>query len=260
MEKIFVAENLAYTNPADDTHKMDLYIPQTRANGILFFYFHGGGLESGDKKDQEGLYRELASMGYIVASANYRMYQEAVFPDFIDDAACAVAWGMEHIKEYASYERVVIGGISAGAYLSMMLHFNKKYLENHGVDESKIAAYVFDAGQPTTHYKVLKERGQDPNAIRVDEAAPLFYVAGEEQHNEQQAFLFVIAECDIKGRKEQNELLIQTMELHNYPAERMQLQIVPGYEHAGYVDVIDENGNYPYATRLHTFLTEFIGL
>ena len=54
--------------------------------------------------------------------------------------------------------------------------------------------------------------------------------------------------------KEQNELLIATMKTHGYNKDNIVYQIVKGYGHAGYVDVKDENGNYPYAKRLDEFM------
>lgn len=229
---IQVIENIVYGKKEDNNHRLDLYVPKENGNGILLFYFHGGGLENGDKKDQAGLYLELAKLGYTVVSANYRLYPEAVFPQYVEDAAWAVAWGISNVKKYISYQHIAIGGISAGSYLSMMLHFNPEYLKDAGVMESEISAYIFDAGQPTTHYNVLRERGIDPTSVRVDEAAPIYFLSGtKEKHNNQQ-FLVLVSDHDIKGRKEQNELLIQTMETHQYESDCIEFHVIEGFEHA----------------------------
>ena len=46
-----------------------------------------------------------------------------------------------------------------------------------GIDSMKdIAGYLHDTPQPTTHFNILRERGIDTKAIRVDEAAPLYYI------------------------------------------------------------------------------------
>ena len=90
--------------------------------------------------------------------------------------------------------------------------------------------------------------------MRIDEAAPLYYVTGEQPERKHQNFFFIIAGNDLVGRKEQNELLMRTMETHNYEKENIDYEVIPGYGHAEYVNVKDENGNYPYAEKLYNFI------
>ena len=58
----------------------------------------------------------------------------------------------------------------------MMLCFDKKYLSLHGIDSDSVKGYIFDAGQVTSHFNVLKEKGKDPRSVIVDKTAPLYYV------------------------------------------------------------------------------------
>ena len=257
MGMVQIVENLIYQDGAGEAGRLDLYLPQGRDCKALFVFFHGGGLESGDKADDKGVCRELAEGGIAVASANYRMYPDAVFPQYIEDAAKAVVWCMAYVKEYVSYKSIVVGGISAGAYLSMMLHFCPRFLAECGVDEKEIKGYVFDAGQPTVHFNVLRERGQDSAAVRIDEAAPLFYLEGVKPVAKDQRFLVVVSDNDIPGRREQNELLIRTMETHQYDRNQITYRIMEGYTHAGYVGATDENGSHPYAQMLKAFMETF---
>ncbi len=252
-----IVENLIYQEGAGEAEGLDLYLPQGKECKALFVYFHGGGLESGDKADDKGVCRELAEEGVAVASANYRMYPGAVFPQYVEDAARAVAWCLGHVGEYTAYEKVFVGGVSAGAYLSMMLHFCPRFLAECGVDEKEIDGYIFDAGQPTVHFNVLRERGWDPAAVRIDEAAPLYYLEGEKPVVKSQRFLVVVSDNDIPGRREQNELLIRTMETHQYDGNQITYRVMEGYTHAGYVGVTDENGSYPYARMIKAFMETF---
>ncbi len=252
-----IVENLIYQDGAGEAGRLDLYLPQGRDCKALFVYFHGGGLESGDKADDKGVCCELAEGGIAVASANYRMYPHAVFPQYIEDAAKAVAWCLGHMAEYTAYDKVFVGGVSAGAYLSMMLHFCPRFLAECGVEEKEIAGYIFDAGQPTVHFNVLRERGQDPMAVRIDEAAPLFYLEGEQPVVKDQRFLVVVADNDIPGRREQNELLIRTMETHQYDRKQITYRVMEGYTHAGYVGITDESGSFPYAQMIKAFMDTF---
>ena len=133
MYSVKVIKDLTYQEGIGDAGKLDLYLPDIEKCVALLLYFHGGGLEGGDKTDEEGVYKELASKGIAVASAKYRLYPMAVYPQFVEDAAKAVAWELEHIREWINYDRVFFGGISAGAYLSMMLHFQPGFLMKNNV-------------------------------------------------------------------------------------------------------------------------------
>ena len=252
--KVCVMENLAYQEEAGTAGMLDLYLPEGEVCGALLIFYHGGGLEGGDKADNRGVYQELAEAGVAVVSANYHMYPEAKYPAFVEDAARCVAWSLEHVKEYISFERVFIGGISAGSYLSMMLHFQPRFLAECGVEESAIAGYIFDAGQPTVHYNILRERGMDTRTVRVDEAAPIYYLDQERPENKDQRYLFLISDNDIVGRKEQNELLMRTMEAYHYDKSQIEYRILCGYGHTEYTGVTDEAGKYPYAALLLNFI------
>lgn len=256
MYEVKLVENLVYCEELGNAGMYDLYLPQVPEGTELplLIYFHGGGLEMGDKKDGRGMYLELAAKGIAIATANYRMYPDVGYPVFIEDAANAVAYISKHIQEYATCASMWIGGISAGGYLSMMLHFAPDFLSAYGIDNNIFAGYIFDAGQPTTHFNVLRERSLDTSAVCVDEAAPIYYLIEPYEANLQQRFLIIIAENDMPGRKEQNELLIRTMETHGYNAEQMTYKIMPGFTHAGYVEAQAEDGHYPYADIIWEFI------
>ena len=88
--------DIAYCENGMEAQKLDLWLPE-KENFPVFVFFHGGGLEAGDKAD-EAFIPELVEQGIAVASANYRMYPDAVFPQFLEDAAAAVKWVFENIS------------------------------------------------------------------------------------------------------------------------------------------------------------------
>ena len=256
MEAVKVVKDIVYEEKTGDFGKLDLYLPGGEKCTALLIYFHGGGLEGGDKEDDRGIYQELAARGIVVVSANYRMYPLTRYPQYIEDAAKAVAWGLCHVREQINYDRVVVGGISAGAYLSIMHQFQPRFLKESHVEESWIDGWIFDAGQPTVHYNILRERGQDTKAVRVDEAAPIYYLEGEAARVKKQSFLILVSDDDIPGRRRQNELLIDTMRTHQYEENQIDYRIMRGYQHTGYVNVKDEKGHYPYAEMVYEFIEE----
>ena len=123
MSDVKIIENIIYKEETREAGKLDIYLPENSKGAPMLLYFHGGGLESGDKADDRGMYLELATQDIIVVSANYGMYPEVGFPAYLEDAAAAVSYSLKCVKEYADYGQVWIGGISAGGYISMMLHF-----------------------------------------------------------------------------------------------------------------------------------------
>ena len=191
-------------------------------------------------------------MGYTVISPNYSLYPQAKFPDYINDVAKAVAWVFKNKNVCLTFEKMIIGGISAGSFISMMLHFDKRFLANVGVDESQIDGYIFDAGQPTTHFNVLRERGEDTASVRVDETAAIYYITDDYEINDRQKFLILVSDNDIPGRKSQNELLIDTMKSHGYSDECIDYRIIKGFGHAGYVHGLEGTTEYK-GKKLHGY-------
>lgn len=135
---------------------------------------HGGGISAGDKVDSDVFGKYVADQGMAFVSVNFRMYPQAVYPQFIRDAAEAVGWVYKNIGKYGNCEDIYIGGNSVGAYISTMLCFDDKYLTQYKIPDGMIEGYIHDAGLPTTHFNVLRERGIDSRRIIVDEASSFF--------------------------------------------------------------------------------------
>ena len=173
---------------------LDLYLPDE--DGFdLFLYFHGGGMEAGDKKKEHMVFEHLAQHGIAAASINYRMYPDAKYPDFVEDAAASAAWVHAHIGEYGGNGRIFLGGSSAGGYLSMMLCFDGRWLGAHGLAASDFAGFVHDAGQPTKHFNVLRELGIDTRRVIIDDTAPIYHIG---ETLDLPPMLFIIAENDMQ--------------------------------------------------------------
>lgn len=234
--------NIIYDPAHADACRIDLVMSGDVKAAPLLIWFHGGGLESGIHTPGAEIVDFAATHGIAVASCGYRMYPDAKYPDFVDDAAHAVAHLFHSAHVDLAFSDVWVGGSSAGAYLAMMLCFDPSRLASLGVDASRIRGWIFDAAQPTTHYNILRERGEDPMRVVVDEAAPLHYVHGELSAAARRPMLFIGAEHDVPGRNEQNALLRATLRTHGYPEGRMESVIMPGYNHCEYDAARDEGG------------------
>ena len=170
------------------------------------------------------------------------MYPNAKFPDFIVDCADAVRWIKDNISKYGKCNKILVGGSSAGGYISMMLCFDPKYLQNVGLQPTDIAGYIPDAGQPTSHFNVLKELGKDSRRVIVDETAPIYFVGTSESY---QPMLFIVSDNDMFARYEQTMLMVKTLE-HFGHKDNVHLEVMHG-KHCEYIKKFDENGQSVFA-------------
>ncbi len=241
-------KNILYSDIGNPNQVLDVYLPENEEFDV-FVYFHGGGLESGRK--EVPFLNGLVEKGIAVVSANYRMYPSSVFPEFVRDAAAAVAWTFKHINEYGKCKKIFVGGSSAGGYLSMMLCFNKAYLAPYHIKPTQIAGFIHDAGQPTSHYNVLRERGIDSRRVIVDETAPLYYIGLEPEYA---PMLFIVSDNDIENRYEQTMLVLSTMKHFQYDMSKVEFKLMHG-SHCQYLITQDQEGNYPFTALVYDYIT-----
>ncbi len=228
---------------------LDVYLPECDAFPVLL-YFHGGGLEVGDKSGAGLFFDYLTSHGIAVVSANYRMYPSAKYPDFLIDAADAAAWTAKQMEKYGKIKGIYIGGSSAGGYIAQMLCFDKSWLSPHGISPTDLAGFVFDAGQPTCHFNVLRERGLDTRRVIVDDSAPLYHIGESEQYP---PMLVIVSDRDMQNRYEQTQLMVSTLK-HFGHADTVRIKVMNG-THCAYIGAADENGESVFGKLVSGFIT-----
>lgn len=167
--------NISYINENDSNKykqercKLDIYHPVDSGYPTLI-WFHGGGLTGGNKHFPA----EIMNQGIAIVAVNYRLSPKAQNPDYINDAAKAVAWVYNNIEKYGGDKsKIFVSGHSAGGYLSLMLATDKKYLSQFGVNADSIAAYLPVSGQTVTHFTIRKERNLPDGLPIIDEFAPV---------------------------------------------------------------------------------------
>jgi len=127
--------------------KLDVYSPRGAKDRPVVVFFYGGSWQAG----RRGLYRfvgaALAERGFIAVLPDYRLYPKVKFPDFVDDAAKAVAWVQEHVEEFGGDPRhIVLMGHSAGAHTAAFLALKPDFLIKAGANPDWIAGMVGLAG------------------------------------------------------------------------------------------------------------------
>jgi len=223
---------------------IDFTIPRTHHAVPVLIYFHGGGLEGGNRREAF-ISQFAAEYGVAVASADYRMYPEASFPDYINDAARACEFVWNYGKSTGLFNRFFIGGSSAGAYIAMMLYFCPDFMKEFIMNPDMFHGFIFDAGQPTTHFNVLRERGIDTRAIRVDKAAPVYYADNPPSSPAKRPpVLIITADNDMQGRAAQNDMLMQTMLAFGYSPERIDRVVMKDCGHCEYLSKRDADDRY----------------
>lgn len=242
MQKI---NGINYGADGDKRKTLDIYLPDNKSLGVIV-YFHGGGIVSGDSTEADTLAEYLTEKSIAVVSVNYRMYPTSVYPDFLRDAAEATAWTYSRKGEYG--DKIYVGGSSAGAYISMMLCFDKHYLAPYDIDPVNIDGFIHNAGQPTAHFNVLKERGIDPRRVIVDESAPLYHVGTSQRYA---PMLFIVSEEDMTNRYEQTMLMVSTLKHFEY--DRFELTVLPG-GHCECIGQKDENGQSILGKMIYNFI------
>ena len=126
--------------------KLDIYKPaQAAAAGgypvVVFFY--GGSWNSGDRADYAFVGEALASRGVLAMVADYRVYPEVRYPDFLSDSALALAYGLKQAASLGGdLKRVFVMGHSAGAYNAAMLALDARWLKAAGHAPAELAGFI----------------------------------------------------------------------------------------------------------------------
>jgi acetyl esterase/lipase len=116
-------KDLAYAT-LSSAEKLDLYIPTGSGPFAVVVMVHGGGFMMGDKGDGAGLagVDQLLAAGFAVASINYRLSGEAIYPAQIQDAKAAVRFIRANAAKYnLNPDKIGAWGASAGGNLVSLL-------------------------------------------------------------------------------------------------------------------------------------------
>ena len=130
--------------------QLDLYLPRSSAPAggypvVVFFY--GGSWNRGERAEYRFVGEALAARGVITLVADYRLYPEVRYPDFLDDCALALAWGLREAGRLGGNpQRVFVMGHSAGAYNAAMLALDPSRLAPTGFGLQALAGWIGLAG------------------------------------------------------------------------------------------------------------------
>ncbi len=115
-------EGVRYAEISESDY-VDIYVPEGVENPPLLVMVHGGGFVLGDSQSRQSqlVYQYFRKNGYAVASVNYRLAQEAVFPAAVEDVKACIRFLRANAEVYGyNAESIAIMGESAGGYLAVM--------------------------------------------------------------------------------------------------------------------------------------------
>jgi acetyl esterase/lipase len=107
----------------------------------VYLHIHGGGWAFGSADGQdERLWHLAEQAGLAVVSVDYRLAPEHPFPAGPDDCEAAARWLVDHSVAEFGTERLLIGGESAGAHLSVVTLLRLR--DRHGITGAFRAAHL----------------------------------------------------------------------------------------------------------------------
>ena len=219
-----------YGEPGNDFQIFYLTVPkECRESAPVAVWFHGGGLTGDGAQD---CLPALYNGKNIVVEVRYRVSPATPAPGAIDDAAAAIARVFSDLASWGGdRKRVVIGGISAGAYLAAIVGMNPRFLAPYGVDPRReLAGLLLVSGQMTTHFQLKADLGYPGNQFTpvIDDYAPLAHVSAELP-----PILLVTGApgLDIAGRPEENAFFAATLRALGH--KHIEHYALPGHDHTG---------------------------
>jgi acetyl esterase/lipase len=138
-----VKRDVPYANPPQPRQVLDVYSPPGAKNLPVVFWIHGGGWQTGDKKDVQLKPQAFTEKGFVFVSTNYRLLPDVDMGTLVRDVAKSLGWVHEHAAEYGGDpKRLLVMGHSAGAQLAALLCTDDRYLKAEGVPLSDVKGCV----------------------------------------------------------------------------------------------------------------------
>ena len=162
---------LLFEGEEESCHLLDLYLPYHR-NVLekprpLIIWIHGGAWSMGDKRATPVAILPL--VGYVGASINYRLTDQAKFPAQLDDCRRALAYLINHCQEYGiDPRRIGLWGLSSGGQLACLLALapDESSSDNSSEGGAKVRA-ICEWAAPTD-FSTITSQARPGNLLKLD--------------------------------------------------------------------------------------------
>ena len=212
----------------DREHRLslDIYRPAgVQLNAPVVVFFYGGSWRSGDRAYYRFVGQALARRGVLAIIPDYRKAPDHPFPDFMLDAASAVAWTRNNVAASGGdRSRIFLMGHSAGAQIAALLATDGRYLATHGLRPRDLAGVIGLAGPydflPLTEPAIKQALGP---SIGWRNTQPINFVDGDEP-----PFLLLQGDVDKRVDPGNAPRFAERLRAHGVSVT---LTIVPGVGH-----------------------------
>jgi acetyl esterase/lipase len=257
-------EALEYASPDGEALLLDLRVPDTAGPHPVILYLHSGAWITGDRFGGPAI--RQASRGYAVASIEYRLAPQHIWPAQIEDAKAAVRWLRANADRFhLDANRIGVFGTSAGGHIGAVLGTSGGVAALEGMNlgnaqfSSRVRAVV-DLYGPTDLLKIEEQKlpcipldGNDAHlppsllmgcpiqecAEKTRTANPITYVTKDDP-----PFLIIHGMLDCLVPYKQSVILDDALRAKGVPSK---LVLIPAGQHGGsafdaarYEQMIDE--------------------
>jgi arylformamidase len=138
-----VESDIAYAEPRNERHMLDVYAPPTGSNLPVVVWVHGGGWRAGSKNEVNLKPSAFVERGFVFVAMNYRFVPDVTMDTIVRDVAKSAGWVHENISRYGGDpDQIFLMGHSAGAQLAALLCTDSRYIEAEGVPRTSIQGCV----------------------------------------------------------------------------------------------------------------------
>lgn len=139
---------------SDVRQRLDVYRPRRgrRAAAVIVFLY-GGRWQDGSKREYRLLGDAATRRGLLAVVPDYRLYPQVNFPGWVEDAARAVRWVSDNIKQFGGDpSQIFVVGHSSGGHTAALLALDERYLRDAGVSPTAVRGFVSLAGPVATQW------------------------------------------------------------------------------------------------------------
>lgn len=213
-------ENIRYVDADVSAYEksqclLDIHYPTSGEEKPIVFWFHGGGLTGGKKE----IPAFLKNKDHVVVGVGYPFSPQVTVREIISRAAQAISFTMKNAKKYrVDKNSVFLSGHSAGAYLALMLAFDKSYLAKEEINADDLTGVISFSAQAITHFTARKEKNMEEKQPLIDDLAPLYWV-----RKDAPPVLLMTGNRDLEmlGRYEENAYLERMLSIVGHPDHKL---------------------------------------
>jgi acetyl esterase/lipase len=241
-----ITKDIVYAEAGNKKLLLDLYIPADKKDPYLIIWVHGGAWRAGSKEKPP---LSLLPYGYALASVDYRLSGEAIFPAPIYDIKAAIRFLRGNAIKYGyRSDKIIIWGSSSGGHYAALIgttNGDPYYEGDLGsyTDQSSSVQAVLDFYGPTNFLTILDQSTPHGISVRVPALTLLLGKPVEQIPDlaRKASPLFQVDPTDppiliVHGDQDPQVPVNQSLELWNAYKKnslKVQLEIISGAAHGG---------------------------